>query len=498
MTSKALLIKEYKLHKELRLRRSRESFWEYCKTKNPIFFKKERKYLFNLANVLQDLYEGNLKSNNKPCRKLMLNIPPRHGKTYMISMFNQWLLGKNKQNRVLTTSYNDTLSSRFAKSVRDSIQETNESPLSITYNDIFPETKIKKGDAAYHLWSLEGSYMNFLASSFNGTLTGFGGNVGIIDDPIKNAKEANNKRLLEEHYEWYANTFLSRLEENAIQIIVMTRWSDDDLCGKILSVENDWFVYKLEVYHETNIILNEEREDFITLEENNLKMLCPELMSYDSYQDKAKHMSTEILQANYHQNPINIIGRLYKNLKTYERIPESSKKPLFEAINCYVDTADTGEDYLCAIVYGVYQGYAYILDVLYTQDPQEITEPATADLLIKHNVRKTDIESNSGGRAFARNVERIVWERYKKRLYIESFHQSENKEARIVANSATVQNIVLFPIDWKNRFPVFYNHITTFQRNFKANAHDDCADALTGIVEKINVSTSVIIEETEW
>src|SRR5699024_12313025 len=84
--------------------------------------------------------------------------------------------------RSMTGSYNETLSTVFSKQVRNGIQEEKAQPDQIVYNDIFPETKIKYGDSAMNLWSLEGQYNNYLATSPTGTATGFGASLLIIDN----------------------------------------------------------------------------------------------------------------------------------------------------------------------------------------------------------------------------------------------------------------------------------------------------------------------------
>ena len=134
----------------------------------------------------------------------------------------------------MTGSYNETLSTVFSKQVRNGIQEEKVQPDQIVYNDIFPDTKIKYGDSAMNLWSLEGEYNNYLATSPTGTSTGFGASLLIIDDLIKNAAEAFNANTLEGHWQWFVNTMLSRLEADGKIIIIMTRWHSDDLAGRAL------------------------------------------------------------------------------------------------------------------------------------------------------------------------------------------------------------------------------------------------------------------------
>ena len=83
-------------------------------------------------------------------------------------------------------------------------------------------------------------------------------------------------------------------------------------------------------------------------------MLCPEVLSLKSYENKIKAMGADIASANYQQEPIDIKGRLYSNFKTYDKLPlDGIGKPLFTDIRNYTDTADEGSDYLCSICYGV-------------------------------------------------------------------------------------------------------------------------------------------------
>lgn len=450
---------------QVKLALARKDFFSYCNLKAPDFYKKNRKYLIELCNEFQAFYEGD-------DEVLIVNMPPRHGKSRTAGLFVEWVLGRNKNEKIMTGSYNETLSTVFSKNVRNSIQEVKVDENKIVYSDIFPNTRIKQGDGAMNLWSLEGGYNNYLATSPTGTATGFGCTLMIIDDLIKNAQEAYNEEVLQKHWDWFTNTMLSRLEEGGKIIIIMTRWATGDLAGRAL-----------EHYKEQGVKIKH-----ITMKalQDDGSMLCDEILSYESYQAKIKAMGIDIASANYQQEPIDIKGKLYSSFKTYEKIPtDASGNPLFTSIRNYTDTADTGDDYLCSINYGVYNGEAYVLDVLYTKAPMEITEPATAKMIYEGNVDIADIESNNGGRGFGRAIERILREKYKSnRTQINTFHQSKNKTARILSNATWVMNHIYFPVNWKDRFPEYYEAMVKYQREGK-NLHDDAPDATTGIAEKI-------------
>jgi hypothetical protein len=107
------------------------------------------------------------------------------------------------------------------------------------YSDIFPNTKIKYGEASANLWALEGQEeKSYLATSPTASATGMGCNILIIDDLIKNDMEAYNELTLDKHWAWFTNTMLSRLEGNDwLVIVIQTRWSENDLSGRLLQSE---------------------------------------------------------------------------------------------------------------------------------------------------------------------------------------------------------------------------------------------------------------------
>ena len=443
-----------------RIELSRRNFWEYCKFTSPDFYDDNRKFLKDLAEKLQWFIEDATE------QIMVVNLPPRHGKSRTATKFVQWLFGKYGTSiKVMTGSYNETLSGTFAKQVRDCIAEKKTEGITV-YSDIFPGTKIKYGEAAAQKWALEGSQQaNYLATSPTGTATGFGCNIMIIDDVIKNAEEAYNANTLEKLRSWFTDTMLSRTENGFKLIVIMTRWSNDDLAGFILA-------------NYQNVV----HVNYKAVQDDG-SMLCPEILSRKDFELKTLNMNKDIVAANYQQEPIDVKGRLYTKLKTYTETPKDDKgNSLFKYILNYTDTADTGGDFLCSICYGMYEGAYYILDVLYSKESMETTEPATARMLTANNVGCAIIESNNGGRGFARNVERECKELGNRHTNIKWFHQSKNKEARILSNSTSVMNNLYFPVNWEDRWPDFARAIKKYQREGK-NEHDDAPDALTGVYE---------------
>ena len=446
---------------------ARREFFFYCNVKAPDFYKEDRQYLLDLCNAFQDFIQSD-------DEVMIVNEPPRHGKSRTAGLLVEWVLGNDQTAKIMTGSYNETLSTMFSKNVRNDIMEEKADENRIVFSDIFPGVRIKRGDGAMNLWSLEGGYNNYLATSPTGTATGFGASLLIIDDLIKNAEEANNELTKEKHWSWFTDTMLSRLEEGGKIIIIMTRWASDDLAGRAL-----------EHFKESGAKV---RHISMKALQDDGTMLCSEVLSRKSYEAKIKAMGADIASANYQQEPIDLKGRLYASFKTYEKLPEDSNgNSLLEGIYSYTDTADEGDDFLCTIIWGVCLKEAYVLDVYYTKAGMEITEPETARRFYQFKVNRARIESNNGGSGFARNVLRILSEAFESNYTeVKWFHQSKNKKARILSNATWIMNHVHYPVNWRDKWPEYYNAMVKYQREGD-NRHDDGPDATTGVAETMNM-----------
>lgn len=434
---------------------ARRRFFDYCALMAPSFYMTARRYLVELCDELQDFMASGDDA-------LIINEPPRHGKSRTAQMFAQWLFGRDQTMKIMTGSYNEALSTTFSKGVRNAISEVKAEELRPVFSDVFPGVEIKAGDGAMNLWSLTDGYNNYLATSPNGTATGFGADLEIIDDLIKSAEEAHNALVLEKHWSWFVDTMLSRLESGGKIIIIMTRWHSDDLAGRAL---RELPSRGMKVRHVNMKALQDDGT-----------MLCPEILSRKDYDLRSQTMGADIAAANYQQEPIDIQGRLYKRFSTYDRRTQSYKKKW-----SYTDTADTGADFLCSIVWGEREdGKCEVLDVVYTQEPMEATERYVTNQLVNNGVNQARIERNNGGRGFARSIRENV--RGRAPVAVEDFFQGANKEARIYSNSYWIEENVLYPADWRLRWPEYYAAMTSYQAEGR-NKHDDAPDATTGIAE---------------
>lgn len=433
--------------------------YSYARLMRPTFYDDDHPYLKRMcAEIDHFLYGQNTK------KVLILNAPPRFGKSVTAQTTSEYVFGREPLRKIMTGSYNDTLSTTFASAVRNTIATRKVDDDTIVYSDIFPNTRIKYGEAAMDLWALEGAHgKSYLATSPGGTATGFGVDLLIIDDILKNSVEALNQRILQARWDWFTSTMLQRLEGDWRIIIIMTRWATGDLAGKIIQQYGD--LVRLVSMPAVNA---------------DGSMLCDAVLTRSDYDLKIQEMLRPIAEANYLQKPIDLEGQLYADLMHYEQLPEDLGD---NRVWAYTDTADSGKDYLCTIVYRLINDEIYIIDVVFTQDDMDTTEGDVADALFNNDVYKAVFESNNGGRYFSKNVERRIKEKHgSNKTIIESVPQTKNKEARILTSSAWVAKHVYMPPNWHARFKDFYLNVTTYQAKGK-NDHDDAPDVLASLYE---------------
>jgi len=295
--------------------------------------------------------------------------------------------------------------------------------------------------------------------------------------------EANSPIIRENCWEWYTSVVRTRMHNFSRELIVFTRWHEDDLIGTITSKEpcrelrsfsdleevgeNEWLYLNFEAIKASPASEIDPRQVG--------EALWEERHSASLLQQK-RQLDTLRFECMYQGHPSSREGLLYgDSFSEYDTLPRDIVR-----YGNYTDTADTGDDYLCSICYAVdTDGIIYICDVVYSREPMEVTEREVAEMLCRNRTRIAAIESNNGGRGFARAVQRIA-----SSTKVEWFHQSGNKEARILSHSATVLHLLRFPKGWQKRWYELYNHLTTYRRTFHSNRWHDAADVITGIVER--------------
>lgn len=463
--------------------------------------KTKKKFIVNshhevICNALDKVIDGEI-------TKLIINIAPRYSKTELaVKNFISYGLALNPSAKFIHLSYSDDLANDNSEEIRTIVK-------SEAYQQIFPYVQVSKTTDSKKKWnttlgggvyavSTGGQVTGFgageveyseddkgadkLLAELEGAITeleesiseGFAGAI-VIDDPIK-PEDALSETVRERVNNRFETTIRNRVNSrNTPIIIIMQRLHEHDLCGYLKELEpDDWEVLSLPC-----IYTDEEGDKALWEHKHTIEELR-----------KIEDNNSYVFDTQYMQNPTPIEGLMYREFRTYDIIPYSSKT----IKKNYTDTADTGSDYLCSICYDELPEGNYVTDVLYTKKAMEYTEPKTAEMLAKNQTSISNVESNNGGRGFGRNVERHLREMGNTNTSIYSFFQSDNKQVRIFTKSADVNNMVFFPSDWEKRWPEFARAVKTYRKEGK-NPNDDGPDALTGTVEKRGVHIQEIDED---
>ncbi len=416
-------------------------------------------------------------------RRLIITMPPQHGKSVgATTLLPAYLLGLDPDCRVAIASYSGQLASKFNRRVQR-ILESRE------YGAIFPDTTIKQGSKppSYIRTADEveiiGHRGSLLSVGREGSLTGNRVDCFILDDLYKDALEANSPLVRTNCWEWYTSVVRTRMHNRSRELIVFTRWHEEDLIGALMNREP---VEELHSWSQLDALPSDRwlHLNFEALKSSPPTEIDPRQTGEALWEEQqgtalleAKRRLDPIqFEAMYQGHPSSREGLLYgTNFAEYDALP----REIVRRAN-YTDTADTGDDYLCSMSYAVdADGIIYITDAVYSREPMETTEPMVAEMLVRSDTRQAAIESNNGGRGFARAVQTLV-----PAVRIEWFHQHANKEARILSNSATALHLIRFPRGWNQRWPELYAHLTTYRRRFRTNRWHDAADVVTGIVER--------------
>lgn len=445
---------------------------------------------FKPAQFHKHYYEALTNFAQGKIKKLMVFMPPQHGKSEgSTRRLPAYILGHNPDKKLAIVSYSAPKARKFNREIQRII-DTEE------YVKIFPNTRLNKSNVSTGAGSwlrnadeceIVGKRGGFKTVGVGGPLTGEPVDVLILDDIYKDAKSAWSPTVRESINDWYDTVADTRLHNDSQQLIVFTRWHHEDLAGRLLEQQgiydpeknpDGWVVIIYQAIKVGNPTPWDERQEG--------EALWPERHSLEKLKTTRKR-NAHVFESLYQQDPKPKQGLMYDiGFREYEVIPETNVK----LRKNYTDTADTGDDFLCSINYLETETALYVLDVLYTQKPMEYTEPKTAQMLTKHKIEEAYIESNNGGRSFARAVENQCRLMKNHNTQITWFHQGENKEVRIFSNSAAVQNLIQFPVGWDKMWPEFYAAVMNYMKTGK-NDHDDAPDVLTGMIEKMEDSSGV-------
>lgn len=324
------LMRELELERELFRRQAEKDFAVFLSYSSASY---SRQWFHTLiANTCQRLVDGSLGKD-----RLMLFVPPQHGKSEIISRkLPAWVLGRKPSTKIVGCSYSADLAQQFSRSIQRTID-------SDEYAEVFPGTYLSRSQlgASKRRWIRTATEFEtvehggfYKAVGVGGSLTGTPVDLGIIDDPIKGAMEANSQTFRDRVWEWYTDVFLTRLHNRSKQILIMTRWHEDDLAGRLLDMERDkWHVVSIPAIKEDETLDYDKRKigEALWPEKHSLAKLL-----------EVQQRSPRTFAALYQQHPTveggNIVKREWFNsigIAEFNRIHRG------EPIVFFIDTAYT-------------------------------------------------------------------------------------------------------------------------------------------------------------
>lgn len=449
---------------------------------------------------------------------LIIQAAPQHGKSELSSrMLPSFILGQRPDAKICICSYAATIAKDFNRDCQRIIDQPE-------YRAVFPETVLNGSNVVTvannylrnsDVFEIVGHTGSLRVVGRGGALTSKTVDVMIFDDLYKDAQEANSPIIRQAAWDWYTKVALTRLHNDSQKLVVFTRWHPEDIIGKIIESEQvieakkwsdfdnvpsgAWVLVNFEAIKTGEPTEIDQREPGQSLWEqrHSLERLL-----------KQKEIDPLGFQCLFQGNPGDATAFLYQSFKTWV---EKSDWGTYVRSGCYIDVADEGDDFLCAISYDIYRSenqvwnehtkrfdpllFALVTDIEFTDESTEVTTVTVPRLINANGVQKVWVESNNGGSQFEKTIKAKV------RALTVPFYQNANKEARIVTNAPFVNQHIIMPFGWEKRYPDFYKHLTGFLRKFDANEHDDgCFIAGTKIatpfgdkrIEQIKVGDYVV------
>lgn len=299
-----------------------------------------------LMQVTEYLTSGGQRGINR----LMIFIPPRHGKTENVSRkFPAWLLGIQPDTRLIAASYGATLAYRNSRMVRNLIADDR-------YREWFPHVRLADDSAAVDSWDIKAHDGGLIAAGVGGGITGHGAKLIIIDDVVKSRAEAESATYRQRVVDWYNNDLLTRLEEpGGAIILMMTRWQQNDLAGYLLDDDAEsWDVLRLPALAEDDDPLGRQPGE----------ALWPERYSEAILQARRERMGDYAFSALYQQRPRPPGGGLFD---VEQVVVVDQSPPVVKAVRFYdlAVTAKRQSDYTAGVKLGITEHEQVVIMDLY-------------------------------------------------------------------------------------------------------------------------------------
>lgn len=238
------------LTKLLTARKARQSLLAFTEFTNPLYQRAQHHQ--QIAAKLEAVERGEID-------RLMIFMPPRHGKSELASKrFPAWCLGRDPMRQIIAASYNSDLANDFGRNVRNIVAEPE-------FGQVFPSVSLAPDSQAANRMNTNhgGAYV---AAGVGTAVTGRGAHIALIDDPFKDREEADSERRRELVWDWYRSTLYTRLMPNGAIVLIQTRWHEDDLAGRLLEHEPEqWEVLDLPAISKDGVALWPEWYDLPAL-----------------------------------------------------------------------------------------------------------------------------------------------------------------------------------------------------------------------------------------
>jgi predicted phage terminase large subunit-like protein len=421
----------------------RRDFWQFCLFYDYEFYSK-RRFLHEIALSFQEIEEKKINS-------LSVSMPPRAGKSYITSLFCAWVIGRNPTESVMRNTCTATLYLKFSYDVRTIVK-------SDKFKQVFNNVHLSDDKANLQGWNTNHSkQVGYFGAGVGGTIIGFGATkIGVTDDLYRNLEDALSDTVNDRIIQWKEATHDSRFESGCARIDIGTRWSINDVIGRNIQQN---------IYDKSIIVsaLNENNESF-----------CSDVMTTEEYLTKKKRTDPAIWAAEYQQEPVDIKGRLFSDLKFISTTDLNTIKDKIEGCIGYVDVADQGADYTACAILAVINKEFYLVDYVFNKSNTDITLPLIAAKLNQWKVTYCRVESNSMGAMFARQLQKQV------KTNILQVHNATNKQTRILMNSVFIQQRINFVRPGTPESELFIDNVTNYSKEGK-NKNDDAPDCLAGL-----------------
>ena len=394
-------------------------------------------------------------------KRLIVTVPPRHLKSIVFSVaLPAFFLGRDPTKRIICVSYSNELAIKHALDFRAVVN-------SLWYRRAFPKTKIsREKDTQHETMTTARGYR--YATSVNGTLTGRGANIIILDDPQK-PDEAQSETQRKTVGEWYDTTLLSRLDsksEGAI-ILVMQRVHEDDLAGRLLE-KSGWDHLKVPAIAENDEQISLGGRRFHRRKAGDI--IDPHGDSYEALVEMKRSMGELFFSAQYQQEPIPAAGNLIKAawFKSYDTVPQLTYE---DRLIISLDTAMKGtelSDFSVATVWLVRKDNCYLIDLWRERADYPNLKRAVLDLVKKYPAASLLIEDKGSGTSLIQDL------RAENRAVI-AINPEGDKQTRLARVSAHFEaGCVLFP-----KGASWLGILTSELLGFPNMRHDDQVDSVT-------------------